>query len=544
MVKSKKALMGLALCATAALAQFNAPENPVSQKNTEMQKQNRTLTHEMNYNSLTHSGMAVGVLETQASPATIGLTFESQNLATDNDSSEIKNTSFFIPSVTVGTPEHVAFSIYYGITPLSAYGLPNDYSTHKDSLTLTLPMNRFGLSIATQNEDKTFRFAFNADAFGGKSDYDETSDSGRAILGVEEVGFSMGSAPHELFSFDIGGYASGFMDSLFGTTLIGEEQIQQERMAELVLPRIELSMNFGDTAYPVQSSFAHTYAKKHFVYATADREHVIETGVIGPGDTVVNHDPIVTDSIGWNWKTRVHLDAVEEKFQVNPSFELGFMHNRNKRMNPGADNHPLDYNDENIGHKWETSSFRFGFGLDFLVFNFFDYWVEYGHSNMKLDNIGDSLAQDVEKWEDSTGLKVEDQKFNRFATGMEMGIHKIPNINFSETGELFFSLSFLTQQESGIDRSYYGSKQYEHFNAIAPQTQDWRYAPHEGLTHRVKTNDFTLGLRGTFMNRSMEALGRVHFLNQTHSFGEGIDDIKLSGPRFQLSFIYNLVEKK
>lgn len=538
MVNSKKALVGLALCATAALAQFNAPENPVSMKNTEMQKQNRTLTHEMNYNSLTHAGMSIGAMESQAFPATIGLTFESQNFATSNDSSMLKNSSFFIPSITVGNPEHVAFSIYYGVTPLSSHGFLNDKSTLKDSLTLTLPMHRFGLSIATQTEDKTFRFAFNGDAFGGKSDYDETSDSGRAILGVEEVGFSMGSAPHELFSFDIGGYASGFMDSLFGTTMVNDAQIQQERMAELVLPRIKLSMNFGDTAYPVQSSFVHTYAKKNFVYATRN--------IDGPvfKDSVINHDAIVTDSISWHWKNRVHLDAVENKFQVNPGFELGYMHNRNKLMNPGADNHPLDYSDEHTGYKWETSSFRFGFGLDFLVFNFFDYWVEYGHSNMKLEMPGDSIALGAKEWEASTGMKVEDQKYNRFATGMEMGIHNIPNINFSETGELFFNLSFMTQEESGIDRSFYGSKQYEHFNAIAPETQDWRYTPYAGILHRVKTNDFTLGLRGTFMNRSMEALGRVHFVNQTHSFGEGTTDLKLKGPRFQLSFIYNLVDKK
>ncbi len=531
MIPSKKILLAVALLVGTASAQFeaNSSVQPLPHQNSEMAQQNRTITSEATYNSLDHGGMAAGMLSKPMYPVMLNFGFAGQGLASEGDSVKGSNGLFSLPVVTIGTPEQIAFRAYYGLTPLKFTNEPND------STTLSMPFHRLGINFASQREDKVFRFGLNFDMFVGKVGYEETSDSGRAVLGAEKIGFTFGSTPHELISFDLGISASGYIDSLFGTEKDAEgEMYRQERIAEIVLPNAELAVNFGSPEYPVLSSFSFNYARKNYVYAVRNGG-LWAYGISNEPEEnqPPNADPIVTDSIGWNWKNRIHIEAVPEKLKVNPSFELGYWHNRYKRMRPGADNHPFSskYKGEATGYRWETSSFKFGFGLDFELFNFVDYWIEYGHANVKLDMTGDA---DIYKTHEN-----KEDGFNRFATGFELGFHNIPSIGYSESGELFFSASFLHLQETGLNNSYYGSSQYEHFNEITTDTQAWKYTPWNGIEHRVRTNDFTLGLRATFSNNTIETVARIHFLDQIH-FGT-MDD--LTGNRFQFDIIYNLTEK-
>lgn len=520
MAKSSKTLLAALLGASALFAQFDAPVHPLAHNNNNAKEQNRSLTSTLNYTSL-EAGIFAGILEQQDALFSLDMGLRTQKLMTENDSAGTFDAALFLPRLTVGTPERVAFRAFYGVTPLK--------STDKDDeLTLKLPLHQFGLAFASQMEEKLFRFSIDANAFIGNSAYEETSDSGRAVLGVENVGLSFGSTPHENFSFDLGVYASGFVDTLFGTTAVGGKQLTQERIAEVVLPQPILAMNFGTEEFPVQSTFGWSWARKHNVYAYR----------IPPSLTTVNDSAIVTDSIGWFLKNRGNIPVVENKLTVHPAVEFGYWHNRHKMMKPGDDNHPMRYGDEKEGHRWETSSFRFGFGLDLMILNSINYWAEYAHSNLKLDITGDILEIDQ-------GADSHKEGFNRFTTGAEVGIHKIPGLNYPENGSLFFDLSFLTLQESMIYNSYYGSKQYEHLTDIDIDrgTQKWRYEPLEQAQMRVKTNDFSMGLRAGFMNNSFDIATRVHFLNQTHTDEDG-DETLYKGPKFKLMFTYNLVENR
>jgi len=523
MVQKNKILLAVTLLVGTAIAQFgpNTTVNPLPHQNSGMAQQNRTITSGKTYNSLDHGGMAAGMMTTQQYPLTLNFGFGGQGLASEDDSLKISNGLFTLPMITVGTPEKVALRTYYGITPLV------EVDKGKDSLTLAIPLHRVGAYLAAQSDKKLFRFGFNFDMFMGRVGYEETSDSGRVVLGADKIGISFGSSPHELISFDLGISTSGYIDSLYGThsDTITNVKSKQERMAELVLPNAELAFNFGSVDYPVLSSFSINAARKNFVYANRDN------GV------TINADPIVADSVGWDWRNRIHIDIVPEKFKVNPSFELGYWHNRQKVMIPGEDNFPLssNYDGEKAGYRWETSSFKFGFGLDFELFQFADYWVEYGRSNVKLDLTGEVYSNTT------SGMAHDnaEEEFNRFATGTEIGFHNIPALGYSETGELFFTASFLHLQETGLNRSYYGSSQYEHFNELTTNTQNWKYTPWDGIKHRVRTNDIALGLRAAFMNNSIEAAAQVHFIDQMHG-GMGPD---LTGKRFQFSVVYNLSEK-
>ncbi len=524
----KSSTIGLCL-ASLALAQFSEPVNPsIPRENSNEVQQNRTLTSNNNYNSLSHANMGVGILEKQWSPFSLNIDFQSQKISSEKDSSMLHNYSFMLPSMIAGTPEQIAFSAYYGVTPL--------FEKVTDSLTLEMPLHHMGIGIATQNENKTFRFGFNGDLFLGKSMYEETQDSGRTVLGIENLSLSFGSSPSELISFDLGVFASGEFDSLSNVNDIAEGvPNKKEFFTEVVfpVPGINLGVNLGDSAFPVQSSFAYTYAPKNFSYATQRHGNT-------PNGEVKHHDKLKTDSISWNLKTRVLIEPKRRVLKVNPSVELGYMHNRHKRMLYGDDNVKLPWQNggEHDGHRWETSSFSFGFGVDVQLYRFLDYWVEYGHSNMNLELTGDSLKIDNNNETDFDSHK---ENFHRIATGFEFALHHLPNINYSRSGELFFDASFMHLQESGIYKTYYGSKQFEQFNDIDTETQLWKYSPWETITDRVRTNDVSLGIRSTFANKSVEVAGRVHFVDQKQNNPDIRD---MSGPHFEFGVTYNLVDNK
>ena len=521
----KKALKLTLILSTTLLAQFKELPVTLSTQDNEEVQQNRTITSPSNYTTLRSTGMSVGVLDEMTAPFTLNVGFRNLKLQDENDSIGNNQHSFLIPKFTFGSVEKTAFSLYYNIDALSSI-------TKKDSLTLSLPLNRFGLNFATQTDDKKFRFGINGDAFYGKSSYKETTDSGRVVMGVKEVGLSFGSKPTDGIGFDIGVYADGYIDTLFGTAPTDGKQLTQERIAEVSPLNIKAAINYGKKGSPVQSSFGYTFRKNHFVYATAEKNG---NEVTPPN----NHDPIVTDSIEWHLNTRGIITPIENKLSVNPSVNFAYWHNRHKRMNPGDDNHPMNYKGEDIGYKYETKSFNWGLGLDFTILNFIDYWTEYGHSFVNLDLTG-------EKYQDSTDefyspVKSTKPTFNRFATGAEFSIHKIPNINYSKTGGLYFNLSFLSVEESNIYHSYYGAQDFKHLHDITTNNELWRYESSQNIAESIKTKDFTLGLRATFLDKTLETIGRVHFVNQEYiGF---TPDYNLSGPRFQLDLVYNLKDK-
>ncbi len=529
MIKSKKLYSSLLVTVTATLAQFNSPVDPLSLANTEENQQNRTISSNKTYNALSRAGMPVGLIDIHNKLVSFEMGICGQKVATSDDSTVIKDVALTLPRFTVGAPGRVAFTGNYGIIPMRMLS--------GDSLTLYMPQHRFGIALAAQAPDGVFRVGFNLDGFGGKSAYEERQDSGRAILGAENIGLSFGTAPHKYFSMDLGVYTSGYIDTLFGTKTEkkdGEEKmIRQERIAEIELPRVTTNIRVGDTSAVNMGTLDFTYGKKHFVYAV--RNGLKSMPAVNDEDPQLpNLDPIITDSIRWNFVDRLHFIPVEEKVEVNPSFSFGYMHNRYKRMNPGKDNQPMDYNGEDTDKRWETSSFRFGFGLDLLFANCIDYWNEYDRSNMKLNLTGKKLAEMA----DFTEKKKD---FNRYATGAELAFHNIPPMNFPESGELFFNLSFQTLQESGLYDGY-GTAQYKHLEMIGTDTQIERYTPWVGIQEMVTTNDFTIGMRGSFNYQLFELGGRIHFLKQTTTNPDKSDPV-LNGPKYGFRFVYNLTEK-
>ena len=508
-----------ALVAT-SFAQFKDYVAPISINETEEVQQNRTISSPKNYNTLRTSGMKVGHLEEIDAPFTFIMGLRSEKLVDESDSTGKKGMTFSVPTFIVGTPNKAALAVYYRVSPLTEI-------IQKDLRTLSLPLHQFGFSFADQNIEKTFRFGINLDGYAGSSDYEETSDSGRYTIGADEVGLSFGSKPTPIFGFDIGVYAKGGIDTLFGTHKYNvsgtQKQIVQERMAIINVPIIKMAMNLGDSTFPVLSSFGYTYGKEHFVYATKS-----------PSSSVNNRDAIIKDSTGWYLNTLGQIPVVDGKLTINPSVDFGFWHNRHKLMTAGEKNHPYKYDGENTGWKWETKSFRYGFGLNFSIFEFTDYWTEFGFSKIDIMYKGSNYNNKPDTSDD----------FSRFATGLEFAIHKIPGISYSESGKLYFSLSFQSLYESTINNTYYGSDRYKHLNDLTTNTQLWRYAnnaAYNGLSNRVKTTDFTLGLRGSFMDNTFETIGRVHFVNQSFSDTTMVD---LSVPRFQFDFVYNMVSPK
>jgi len=496
--------MVVSLLATGTLAQWIQGNSvqPLPFQNSESAQQNRTITEQDNYNALDHAGMGIGLVDINDKEFSVEISGLTQSLEHDTGTIVKKNTGFSLPSLIVGNPGKFAFAFNYGVTPL--------YKTISEGVNLRLPLHRTGLHIASHADSSNFRFAFDFDMFVGKSTYKENpGNSSRTVIGIDKVGISFGGQPEPMFTFDIGLAGNGFVDTLAGGG--------KERFSSIMFPHIELSVDVGDTSlFPLLSSFSYDYARDDFVY------------VLG-GD----RDPIVTDSINWHLQNRFQFEPIAQKLAIAPSIAFGYWHNRHKLMKPSGDNYPKVYKGERDGYRWETKNFTFGFGFDAEFFKCTEYWLEFSHDNLTLDLLGSNYNQD------------DDQKegFNRFATGAEVSIFDIPALNYTGEHKLWFSLSFLTQEESGIYRSYYGNNQYEHLRDVKMTVELWRYKPEDNIDHRIKTNDFTIGVRGEFADEKLETGLRIHFVNQEHI---GVDDnvdtfsYGTSGNRFQWSIAYNI----
>lgn len=483
-------------------AQFAEYQNPNIYSAAKLGTAHRTITDDIQYNGFYYGNLKLGQIDLNRNifSGTLGL----RRVAEESDTVNLSSNNFLLPSLIMGTPDEIFFRTYYSLAPVY-----KDMPTYKT----TSNIHRFTVDFGTQNEDKTFRFGFNIDGFGGIEKEVGTDDQ-RWLLGANDVGITFGSKPIDMLTLYFAAHASGFIDTLNSNRdRTGSEKVQ-DRFSELEIPRLTFAADVNSEDFPYRSSFNFGYSRKHYVYTSEDNSDWPNFHAIAQGNrnvlagSVYDADPIVTDSIRFDWQNKGDI-AVSDLISLHPALKIGYLHTYSKRMLPGGANHPMDYDDEHIGYTWETGSFNFGIGGSFNFNKFLDYWVEYGRANQKLDLTGDSLANKT---------AIDNDGYNRFSTGLSFSLHNLPSINYlSGTAKLFFDLSFMVLQENLIYGSYYENENIRPLSRPVTHTELYRYQPWNEYKKEVQTNEFKMGVRALFMNNALETAFNIGFLGRNFS---------------------------
>jgi hypothetical protein len=486
-------ISALAALSVATAGQFNEYKNSYLYSAEDISTSHRTITDAYKYNSFHHAGLELGKLDLNKDTFNGTLGLRTISAATSDD--EFGSNTFILPSILIGTPDAVFFNIYYAIDPVY-----KDFSDVKTSSYVS----RFGAGFGTQNEDKTFRIGFNLNAFGGGTKSDDTDDK-RFLLGVEEVGITVGSKPIDALTLSFAAYANGLFDNLESNN-----DNLEESFSEVTFPRLTFSATVDEENLPYKTAFSFGYARKNFVYSSQGGGkdfHNIAQGRNPENGTAFEADAIVTDSIRFDW-TNIGDIPVTELISLQPALKFGYIHNSNQQMTPGGDNIPMNYGKEVKGYDWKSGSFNFGIGIGASFNKFLAYWLEYGRANQKLE-LGNSLDQnDIAK----------NDGYNRFTTGLTFELHNLPNFNYLDgTGKLFFDMSLLVLNENGIYNDFYGSKPFQHLTEPEASTQLYRYQPWNSFANEIKTTEFTLGIRSSFLDEKLRPAFNIGFLNQTHT---------------------------
>ncbi len=517
------------LCSAAVtFAQFNEAQSPSSSRVKDLSTVSTSFTDKNNYNTFSHASNPIGIFETEDALLSfaIGHRYLGWKNKSNLDSSRLAN-SFIIPRILVGASDKIYLGLNYSLNPTSR---TDEYEK------LSMPYNRFGLFLIGQTEDGRFQFGIKGQGYYGKEESNQY-DSSRIIMGVDEVGVCLGSKLHEIVQLNFYAHAAGFFDSLFtkDSAYIDTiwQQWPQERFAWLQLPQIDVSIDLGMDDFPYMSNFCFTYARHNFVYTLKANNVWLPNSnfhqIAGNNNEQWSDaDPIVTDSIGWHWQNLWDI-KINEIFGLNPALQFGYWHNRCKRMEPGSDNHPINYDGEKKGYTWETKSFRFGLGNTFLLQEFAKIWFEYSHATLKLDITGNQITAEEPK---KSG-------YNRIGFGFTTDIDKLPFLNMPESVELFFTFGLLFLQENELYTTY-RLEPFRYMYDIGIQTQLYRYQPWEVMKNELKTSNVSFGLGASFLDKIFETGVHLGILRQEYTKGR---DEKFKGLEFGIDLKYNILSK-
>jgi opacity protein-like surface antigen len=239
-------------------------------------------------------------------------------------------------------------------------------------------------------------------------------------------------------------------------------------------------------------------------------------------------DPIVTDSIGWEWNNLFDLVA-QDIVHFQPAVVLGYWHDRNKRMKPGNNNHPMNYDDEKIGFTWETSSFHFGAGTSLAAKDYVKFWLEYKMSTLRSTPTGDSLSN---KYENVS------KRYNRFGLGFTTNLNSYPAFRMPQSTLLYITCGFLFMQENPLLSTYRG----DHFTLIYPihlNTKLFRYNPWESMKHDLKTTVTSIGLGLSLLDKMFNIQTNFGIIRQQYTTEPKFN---YKGFEFGFDLVYNKIK--
>ena len=541
-----KKILLLLLAVSSLFAQYDTKsESPIYKSAREMSNNSATITDINRYNTYDHANINLGILEYEDINTSVNIGYKRMGLhdSQKRDSSWAVN-GVSIPYIRVGTPEKIFFDAFYSINPIQ--------STQFDGTELektVMPFSHFGFQLVGQVPDGSFKIGVGGIGFLGTETWDENKNH-RSLLGAENVGLSIAFRLQEFVNLSFKAHTEGFVDSLYreGQTHLHTANRSREIFAYWKIPQLDLAIDIGKDKLPYLTNFLMTYAKSNFTYSMKnlsgsgmlfDRRYTEGVGNRAQGDAVV------TDSLALNWKNIWIVDA-DEAGVFKPALSMGFFHDWHEHMVPdGGDNIPFGpvFNGPQPGYEYETGSFNFGFGVNYLYKKYIEAWFEYGLATLSMDVTGDRINLN-----DAADFVPEGHGYHRLGFGVKTSFDEWPIINMKEGYELSLLFGFMMRQDNELYGTY-GDWPLHYMYSLStsngPVEYDTRYRPWRVMANEARTINVTFGLSASFLDHLFETdlhlgiLSQEHFSDYNQNYSK-----KYNGIEFGLDLTYNLIKEK
>jgi hypothetical protein len=428
-----------------------------------------TFSDPYQYNSYDFCNSPLGLFERESSRVQVSVGYRSLQLQGTgaNDSLRQSSTAWNMPALLIGKPN--IFYMLLNYTPATI--------TEKtlSGAKRTLPLTRFGLTLAAQVASGIFQIGLRTNGFLGDEAL-EGSQNSRVIMGLEALSLTLGSRIHEMVAIGLMGGATVKLDSLHN--LETTPYPRPDRYVAGQIPLLGWYVDFGKEGFPIAGDFSMNIATSRF---------------IGVDDTGVNRnmDPIKGDSLAWQWQTIGNFRAAD--FTIRPSLFLGYWRNQYQDYSPTVANNSLSVGLTRKDRNWKISDFNFGLGASAKLTQYATTWIEFGHSAMGL-GVGDSLPDSCNK----------NQGYNRFIVGIEANIHALDFLHFPSSIETFARIGYFSMSDNGGIHAF-RSEDFGLLTAVAPYSQTYRSQPNFGWGAIERISGLTFGLGGTFFDKRLRA---------------------------------------
>jgi len=406
------------------------------------------------------------------------------------------------PSIIFGSPGQSYFNAFYKYSALSDKG--------DDGNGVNLPLNKFGLVLASQGTSGAMRASFLLDGFYGRQEWNN-GDSVRVIMGFERLRLDVGSQVHPLLR--VGMYVG--TAALFDTLAY---EYRRDRSFHINLPEFGANLDIGGEEFPVRSNIDFSYALSRFTYSAyatkgvksgdpkgIDRnDNINEKGQREPGkfvtpppDTAVGGDAnaVLNDSLSIFWAARAGFPLPGDKLAIKPGLFVGYTSNsgdlRVQNPNDDALAHVVDVGDVILGSTYSLNTIWFGVGTGFEAIGYVNAYVEYSLAAMWLycDSLYTGAAFDASRTIHHTAVGVS-TRINDF---VEMPVVITPRMAFFVSG---------ITGAGGAARMRLG---IEPLNNVSGLSKRSHYEPQNLLSEFKRVSGFTLGADGYALEGSVNA---------------------------------------
>ncbi|MDD5675071.1 MAG: hypothetical protein PHC61_12960 [Chitinivibrionales bacterium] len=417
-----------------------------------------SFTDRSHYNSYDFLGSPLGLFEKES--CSVKLNVDYRSIAWSQAGSREKLSAWNIPDLLIGSPKTIYMDLYYAPTTLTQGG-PNGQG-------LSLPLHRFGLTIAGQIPSGFFQLGFCGKGYLGTETLQDGVNT-RLLLGLNDLSLFVGSRISKTITVGVQGGATAKLDTLIDV----QNPALVDRYFTGQVPLLGGYIDFGGNGLPVAGTLALQTAQQHFVYVSGN-----------------DRDPLKGDSLAFKWQTIG--DISHAGIGYHPALFIGYWQDHFQEYLPTEKNNDLNVGAAVAGKEWKLSNFCFGLGTSVSILQFGSTWFEYNHSRMGL-TFGDAWAG-----------QNKNKGYDRISLGLEANIHAIPALHFPSSIQTFARIGFFNLRDnSGINA--FESEDFGILNGGLANSQAYRYAPDFGWGPDERIIGFTFGLGGTFFNKKLQA---------------------------------------
>ncbi|MCL2182821.1 MAG: hypothetical protein FWB85_05055 [Chitinispirillia bacterium] len=486
-------LMAVAAAVSASFAQYRAVDRQAGM----MVEGRPFLTDAARYNSYDLAGSPLGLFDLSRPKERMSIDLGYRYYGFGGETGHYLRGQ----KIRMGQPGRSFFELFYGPDIMSYDNGPNDIS---------LPLHRFGLALASQAAEGTFRTSIMFDGYIGTQEW-ENGDSVRFIGGFEKLRLDVGGQVHPFLRIGFFINFTGHADTLHvPNNNIGRRDFS----AQTNLPEIGGNIDFGDDEMPVRSNLSVSYAFSRFVYSSQWLSGVPQVDARGNASAIRN------DSLRVALVTHGEI-PVSEEYAAALGLLLGISNNSGKMRNPHEDNWPWLMYDAVPNTGYSLFGFHFGVGAGGRLHKYADVHVEYSLAAMSLD-CGSAYPQPAVESRTLHSISIgASTQLNKY---LELPLHITPRIAYFISG----ASGILGPVHSGLDP----------VNVISGKSKNVLYRPETYLSGDgvylpgfSRTRGVTLGADGALEESLLVSLWMT-FLSK--------DGVKKDGMEMGLSVGYSM----